>query len=389
MTDIVCVSHLRWNFVYQRPQHLMSRAAKNCKVVYLEEPVFAEGIDPHLHTQCDGGVTVATPHLPSDLDENQAGQLSRTLLEGLLSRLGIKQFVLWMYTPMPLPYLGSLGASAVVYDCMDELANFRFAPPALRERERLLFKLSDLVFTGGVSLYEAKCNQHNNVYCFPSSVDAQHFAKARRLLPEPLDMSQMNRPRVGFYGVIDERMDLELIETLSRRLPQVEFVMVGPFAKIDPAELPRLPNLHFLGQKAYSELPAYLAHWDVAILPFAQNDSTRFISPTKTPEYLAAGKPVVSTPIRDVVRPYGERDLVYIAGGASDFCDDIRRALYEDQTQRQARADAFIAKMSWDKTWSQMQNLIERTIALKRGPAQTPQPTATQPTFGLVPKLAE
>lgn len=389
MTDIVCVSHLRWNFVYQRPQHLMSRAAKNRKVVYLEEPIFAEGIDPHLHTQYDKGVTVATPQLPSGLEENQAGQLTRALLEALLNKLDIKQFVLWMYTPMPLPYLGSLGASAVVYDCMDELANFRFAPPALREREKLLFKLSDLVFTGGMSLYEAKCNQHNNVYCFPSSVDVPHFAKARRLLAEPLDMRQMNRPRVGFYGVIDERMDLELLETLARRLPQVEFVMVGPFAKIDPAELPKQPNLHFLGQKSYSELPAYLAHWDVAILPFAQNDSTRFISPTKTPEYLAAGKPVVSTPIRDVVRPYGERDLVYIAHGASDFCDAIRKALYEDQTQRQARADAFINKMSWDKTWAQMQNLIEHSVALKHGPAQTPQPTATQPTFGLVPKLAK
>lgn len=364
--DIVCVSHLRWNFVFQRPQHLMSRAAQKRKVIFLEEPVYEVGSKPHLASYQDGMVTVATPHLPQELAENaEAGHLVRYLLNNLLSSLGIRRFVLWMYTPMSLPYLEPLEASAVVYDCMDELANFRFAPPVLRERERALFHSADLVFTGGASLYEAKCHQHPNIHCFPSSVEFSHFAKARQPQSEPRDLSQFRRPRAGFYGVIDERMDVELLATVADKLPELEFVMVGPLAKVTPEELPKSPNLRFLGPKNYRELPQYLAHWDVALMPFALNDATRFISPTKTPEYLAAAKPVVSTAIKDVVRPYGEKGLVYIANTPSEFCEAIRKALYEDQAQRQSRADAFLSKMSWEETWNRMEAQINQVVASK------------------------
>jgi glycosyltransferase involved in cell wall biosynthesis len=367
--DLVCVSHLRWDFVFQRPQHLMLRAAKGRKVVYFEEPIFKEGQSPHLQIRWDNQVLVATPLLPTDLDEVQVGRLNRQMLDGLLTDQGIKHFVLWMYTPMALSYLEGLKVQAVVYDCMDELANFRFAPPTLRLREQQLFQKADVVFTGGMSLYEAKRAQHDNVHCFPSSVEVAHFAKARRLLPEPRDMQNLRRPRVGFYGVIDERMDLELLAGCSQALPEVEFVMVGPIAKINPADLPQLPNLHFLGQKSYAELPAYLAHWDVALLPFAINESTRYISPTKTPEYLAAGKPVVSTPIKDVVRPYGDEGVVYIAQNQQDFCAHIRKALFDDQRQRRFKADALIQKMSWDNTWEAMEQQLELTIEAKQGQA--------------------
>ena len=385
--DLLCVSHLRWNFVYQRPQHLMSRAAKGRRVVYWEEPVFTEGIRPYLHTQQDGGVLVATPQLPTDLDETQIGRMIRQMMDGLLADLEMRRFVLWMYTPMPLPYLQGLKPEAVVYDCMDELSSFRFAPPTLRLRELQLFAAADVVFTGGVSLYEAKCAQHRNVHCVPSSVDVEHFAKARRLLPEPRDLQQLRRPRVGFYGVIDERMDLELLENCARGLPEAEFVLVGPFAKVNPSDMPQLPNLHFLGSKSYAELPSYLAHWDVAVLPFALNESTRFISPTKTPEYLAAGKPVVSTAIRDVVRPYGEQDLVYIAQSPADFCQGIRHALYDDQRPRQARADALLSKMSWDSTWQLMERQLERAITLKGSQAASAMQPSLNPAA--LPKLAK
>jgi Glycosyl transferases group 1 len=376
--DLVCVSHLRWDFVFQRPQHLMARAAKGRKVVYFEEPIFKEGQSPDLQVRSDNGVLVATPLLPLDLDEIQVGRMTRQMLDELLAKQSIKQFVLWMYTPMPLPYLEGLKPQAVVYDCMDELANFRFAPPSLRAREQQLFQKADVVFTGGMSLYEAKCNQHGNVHCFPSSVEVAHFSKARRLLPEPRDMQNLRHPRVGFYGVIDERMDLELIEQCSRALPEVEFVLVGPLAKISLDELPQSSNVHFLGQKSYSELPAYLAHWDVAILPFAMNESTRFISPTKTPEYLAAGKPVVSTPIKDVVRPYGDAGVVYIAQDPKEFCAYIRKALLEDQRPRQYKADAMVQQMSWDNTWERMEQQIERAIRVNE--RQTVVPVFAQPT---------
>jgi glycosyltransferase involved in cell wall biosynthesis len=376
--DLVCVSHLRWDFVFQRPQHLMIRAAKGRKVVYFEEPIFKEGQSPELQVRSDNGVLVATPLLPLDLDEIQVGRMARQMLDEVLAKQSIKQFVLWMYTPMSLPYLEGLKPQAVVYDCMDELANFRFAPPSLRAREQQLFQKADVVFTGGVSLYEAKCNQHGNVHCFPSSVEVSHFSKARRLLPEPRDMQNLRHPRVGFYGVIDERMNLELLEQCSQALPEVEFVLVGPLAKISLDELPQSPNVHFLGQKSYSELPAYLAHWDVAILPFALNESTRFISPTKTPEYLAAGKPVVSTAIRDVVRPYGDAGVVYIAQDAKEFCAYIRKALFEDQRPRQHKADAMVQQMSWDKTWERMEQQIERAISANE--LQTVVPVFAQST---------
>jgi glycosyltransferase involved in cell wall biosynthesis len=377
--DMLCVSHLRWNFVYQRPQHLMSRAAQGRKVVYWEEPVFREGVRPYLQTHQEGNLIIATPQLPPDLDEAQVGRMARQMMDGLLADLGMKSFVLWMYSPMMWPHLEGLNPEAVVYDCMDELSAFRFAPPTLRLREQKLFQAADVVFTGGVSLYEAKCAQHPNVHCVPSSVDVEHFAKARRLLSEPRDLQQLRRPRVGFYGVIDERMDLALMEGCAQALPEAEFVMVGPFAKVSPEDMPRQPNLHFLGPKSYAELPHYLAHWDVAVLPFALNESTRFISPTKTPEYLAAGKPVVSTAIKDVVRPYGEAGLAYIASTPQEFCTAIRRALFEDQRERQERADALLSRMSWDATWQGMQRQLERAITQNRQSALTLQSSLVPP----------
>jgi glycosyltransferase involved in cell wall biosynthesis len=194
-------------------------------------------------------------------------------------------------------------------------------------------------------------------------VDASHFRQARLEQPEPPELADIPRPRVGFVGVIDERMDTELLGAVARRLPDVQFVMIGPVVKIDPAILPSAANLHYLGGRSYAQLPQYLAHWDAAILPFALNDSTRFISPTKTPEYLAAGLPVVSTPIRDVVRPYGEQDLVQIALEPQEFAACIRRTLDDDQSDRRARADALISSMSWDRTWREMRGLIEAAIA--------------------------
>jgi UDP-galactopyranose mutase len=278
-------------------------------------------------------------------------------------------YLLWYYTPMALDFTRQLDPVAVVYDCMDELSAFRGAPPDLVQRETELMQAADVVFTGGHSLFEAKRDHHTNIHAFPSSVDVGHFRTARKLLGEPADQAGIPHPRLGFYGVIDERMDLALLEGVAAARPDWHLVVLGPTAKIDPEDLPRRSNLHYLGAKGYRELPRYLARWDVAILPFARNESTRYISPTKTPEYLAAGCPVVSTTIRDVVRPYGEQKLVRIADTVEDFVRECEAAMADRKDSRWRRSvDAILSTMSWDRTWGDMAALVEEAFQLALRP---------------------
>lgn len=359
--DVLVFSHLRWDFVFQRPQHILSRCARNRRVFFIEEPVTTDG-PPRLELgrrdDCD--VVVVVPHVPAEFDDDARARTQRELLDALLRDYALQRYVAWYYSPMALGFSRHLRPLATVYDCMDELSGFLGAPPALREHERELFERADVVFTGGYSLYEAKRRLHPSVHAFPSSIDVAHFERARRPQLEPDDQRHLARPRVGYFGVIDERIDLDLLAAIADARAQWEIVMVGPVVKIDAARLPRRANIHYLGGKPYRELPRYIAGWDVAIMPFARNDATRYISPTKTPEYLAAGKPVVSTSIRDVVRPYGRDGLVAIADSRADFVQAIEREL--GRTQRGAwlrQVDAFLAGNSWDATWSRMWALID------------------------------
>ena len=359
LPDLVCLSHLRWNFVFQRPQHLLSRFARERRVFFFEEPLFGKGRPRLQVTRSSEGVWVAVPHLPEGMDEHLVVAAQQALLDEMLTRHSVRRYVSWYYTPMALAFSSHLQPHAVVYDCMDELSAFRGAPPALLHREAELLRRANVVFTGGQSLYEAKRDRHPSVHAFPSSVDVAHFATARRPIPDPADQAAIPHPRLGFFGVVDERMDLELLTAVADARPDWQLVIVGPVVKIDPANLPRRPNLHFLGGKLYTELPTYLANWDVALMPFARNESTRFISPTKTPEYLAAGKPVVSTSIRDVVRPYGDQGLVRIADTPEDFVRACEAALAEDRATWLPRVDSHLATMSWDNTWAGMKALLD------------------------------
>jgi len=365
---LICFSHLRWNFVFQRPQHLMSRFAEAGRVIFWEEPEAAlPEMEPALgvRTCAETGVIVVTPSLPETLAAEEREAILKSLLDTYLA--GEEgPVVRWYYTPMMLPFSRHIEAACTVYDCMDELANFRFAPVELLSLERELIASADVVFTGGYSLYEAKKGLHPNIHPFPSSVDRAHFGRARAMDAAPDDQGSLPRPRFGFYGVIDERMDLEMVAAVADAHPEWSIVMVGPVVKIDLADLPHRPNIHYLGGKKYEELPVYLGGWDVALMPFAINDSTKFISPTKTPEYLAGGRPVVSTPITDVIRHYGELESVFIADGAEAFIKgcEAALALVRGGDEWLNEVDLKLANLSWDITYARMAGLVHEAIAV-------------------------
>ena len=359
---LLCLSHLRWNFVFQRPQHLMTRAARHFRVVFFEEPVF-EDSRSHLRVmKTADGVEVATPVLPLGLTATECEFLQKSLLRSLLTGVEDSELLVWCYSPMLHPLVRGHTPALTVYDCMDELSAFRFAPPQIIERESELMAQADLVFTGGRSLYEAKKPKHAAVHEFPSSIDANHFGKARKPGADPGDQIALGRPRIGFFGVIDERFDVDLLGAIATMRPEWQFVVIGPIVKIDPATLPQNSNIAWLGPKQYIDLPAYLRHWDAGMMPFAINEATRFISPTKTPEFLAAGLPVVSTPVRDVVSSFGQRKLVAIADSPETFVEGLEQALASPRKAFLARVDSHLAHLSWDKTWSAMLHQMNRAM---------------------------
>lgn len=370
---LLVFSHLRWNWVWQRPQHLLSRLARNHRILFVEEPVFREDLPASRweFTDPTPGVRVATPltSIPEPgFSERQLPELER-LLDQLVRIEQIRECLVWLYTPLALPLARKLRPQCLVYDVMDELSAFKGAPPELLEWEAEAYRCVDLVFTGGPSLYRAKCGRHPNVHCFPSSVDAAHFGQARAPGLDHPAQSEKARPRLGFFGVIDERIDLPLLDRMARERPEWQLLMVGPVTKIDPADLPCHPNLHYLGQRAYEELPAFLAGWDVCLLPFARNDATRFISPTKTLEYMAAEKPIVSTPITDVAEPYG--NLVHLGEGIDEFiaaCDLALSQNGEESGRRLSGMREVLRRTSWDATARAMAQEIGKVLG-DRNPA--------------------
>lgn len=364
---IICFSHLRWDFVLQRPQHLMHRFSRERHVFFFEEFI---PTDHHLayleiHPFADTGVKAIRPRIPHWWSEAERDSALARLLDDLIALHGGSRPVLWFYTPLMFTFAKHVDAAAVIYDCMDELSSFKFAPPTLRQTEVALLAGADAVFTGGMSLYEAKKDQHDNIRAFPSSVDTHHFHAARGDIAAPADQADIPRPRLGYCGVIDERLDLDLIRSVAAARPELSFVFLGPIAKISPEDLPKAPNIHYLGRKDYSDLPAYLAGWDVALMPFALNEATRFISPTKTPEYLAAGRPVVSTHIADVVRGYSDVPGVFLSQ-AEDFgiaCDAALELSRSDSNWLTV-VDGFLAQSSWDATFQAMSAIVGQCVAV-------------------------
>ncbi|HEX8786964.1 MAG TPA: glycosyltransferase, partial [Telluria sp.] len=360
MPTIVVFSHLRWDFVFQRPQHLLSRLAQHYPVLFVEEPEYDDGAPFMQRTTPVPNVTVCRAH--TNIHANGFHDEQLRLLQPMVAQLAPpgEEVVAWFYTPMALPLLQALQPALVVYDCMDELASFKNPPKQLLQRESALLSIADLVFAGGPSLYEAKKHRHPNVHCFPSSVDVKHFEQAldrSRVHPQ---QETIPHPRLGFYGVLDERFDPELVGEVADAHPEWQIVLAGPVVKIDPERLPKRANIHYLGQQPYARLPDLLAGWDVCLMPFAINEATKFISPTKVLEYMAARLPIVSTPIADVVNPYGH--VVAIARDAHEFVAACEAALAQTPEQRAKMVEAMntiVAATSWDNTATHMRTLID------------------------------
>ncbi len=364
--NIICFSHLRWDFVFQRPQHLLTRFSKSFHVYFIEEPIADNVGEPrYSYYQKSPDLTIMVPHIQPGLNAEQSQLVIKKLFDNFLYNKNLNNYIFWYYTPMALSFTRKYSPELTVFDCMDELSAFKFAPEELKNLEKELLAKADIVFTGGHSLYKAKKNQHNNIYPFPSSIDKRHFARARTINTSPDDQVNTIKPKLGFYGVIDERFDIELIRGIADARPEWEIILIGPVVKIDPSTLPKNSNIHYLGAKTYQQLPDYIATWDIALIPFLLNESTRFISPTKTPEYLAAGLPVISTPIRDVIDPYGQNNLVHIAYDAGGFINAAEKELRSTQKKDWLlQVDGFLESNSWDLTYSNMLVLLQDTLKI-------------------------
>lgn len=378
MQDLICISHLRWDFVWQRPQHLLSRLAQHYRVLFVEEPVTNTAIkEPQLDTfqgRSPHPITVLRLFHPADdhywigHNDPRTQASYEQLLNDYLHRAGFQQPLLWLYTPMAAPFVPSIQPRALIYDVMDELSAFKGAPAALKSQDRALLGQADVVFTGGISLYRARKLFAPNLYLFPSGVEIDHFAQADAQqtpqapgLPLPPDLAGIAGPVLGYFGVVDERMDLALLAHLAVTQPTWQIVLVGPVIKIEPDQLPQAPNLHYLGMKTYQELPAYLARFDVALVPFAMNEATRYLSPTKTLEYLAAHKPVVATPIPDIIELYG--DYVRIGATPTEFASQVAAALAETAEQRahqRSQVEPLLLRHHWDAIAHQMHTIIQK-----------------------------
>jgi glycosyltransferase involved in cell wall biosynthesis len=370
---LVCISHLRWDFVWQRPQHLLKRMSNHFRIVFVEEPITTtRGAEPRLEiSPAKNAPDITTIRLIQPVENERwvghGDPLTQTtysnLLVNYLKSEGISNPLLWLYTPMALDFADTIKHKLLIFDVMDQLSAFKGAPAQLVEKEKVLLQKADIVFTGGASLYRAKAPFNANTHLFPSGVEPHHFARAARRdeIERPADMTQISAPILGYFGVIDERMDLALLAHLSSVLPAANIVLLGPVVKIEQSDLPQAPNLHYLGGKSYDELPAYLAHFDVALLPFAINEATRYLSPTKTLEYMAAHKPIVSTPIHDVIELYGE--VVRIANSPAEFVEKVQDALTESAEagkagERFAKEEELLRHHTWDYIARTMNKLI-------------------------------
>jgi glycosyltransferase involved in cell wall biosynthesis len=372
----VVLSHLKWNFVWQRPQQFLSRFAKDHPILFIEHPEYdlAEGESPTVSVDpTENNITVARMRFPKGAPRNyefdqQMIQMTKDLIATVNDKGEFDKPLLWFYYPMEAPWALQLECRGVVYDCMDELSQFIDAPATLVDNEKLLLSKADIVFTGGYELREKKAKQHNNVHCFGCGVEYDHFSKAQLEETQvPDDLKDLKKPVIGWFGVVDERVDYDLIREAAEKRPDWSFVLVGPVVKVDESMLPKADNIFWLGQRDYKVLPNYCKGFDVCMMCFAINEATEYINPTKALEYLATGKPVISTPVKDVLRQYS--DDLYIAKSTDEFIDMAERALAGKDQEMRARGLERAQQCSWESTVAEMERLIDEAIRANSGEA--------------------
>jgi glycosyltransferase involved in cell wall biosynthesis len=371
---IIVHSHLGWDWVWQRPQQFLSRLSSNHHILFIEGPVPVADIrrsEKTLREVSDfPNIVVLQMKMPAsrlgDIAwvDNERRRIVQSLLAGPLSE-SFRSPVQWFYDPMAVTaFAGHLNERAIVYDCMDELSLFRGAPPELVRRERELLALADLVFAGGPRIWEAKRLLNPNCFSFGCGVENDHFGRACDVeLALPAEVAELPRPILGYIGVVDERIDYQLLGKLADSTAG-SVVMVGPSTKVDPDTFPRRANLHWLGGRDYAELPAYAKSFDVCLMPFAMNEATRFINPTKALEYMATGRPIVSTPVQDVVRQFS--DIVALADGHEQFISECERSALWPDRARIERGRALARRNSWESIVHQLERHIEDALSSKR-----------------------
>lgn len=358
--DLIVFSHFRWNFIFQRPQHILSRQSKHRRVYYFEDPLYGLTEEPKIQVkETSENVLIVTPYLPSRTDPQRTNQILTRLIDELIYDEEILDFSLWYYDPLALGFSRHLLPQNIIFDCMDEL--FSHNQPnseLLKELETELIYKSDLIFMNGHTLYQSKKHLHKNIHFLPSSIDLHHFSQARHRLTEPDDQVYIPHPRIGFYGVIDQRVDLELIQKIAEQRPSYQFIIVGPIINIDSKRLPLQNNIHFLGKKDYDTLPLYIAGWDCTIMPYYLNEYTQYTSPAKTLELLAAGKPIVSTPLPDIIYPYQKEKIVHTADTPENFIAKIDLAMNEKTDPSWIdRVESYLEDNNWDSIFNRMAEL--------------------------------
>ncbi len=365
---IIVHCHLCWDWVWQRPQQFLSRLSARHRILFVE----TVGPDPHLAApyarfrNADGfpNITILRIQFPTwqwrdaDFVDRERRRLVQLALESELLAGQFENPVQWFYDPMAVKaFARQMNEIATVYDCMDELSKFKGAPPAIVERERELLALADVVFTGGRKMFESKSQFNGNCHFYGCGVDVAHFGQARSESTAVFaDIAGLKKPVLGYFGVVDERMDYELVAKLADANPNWSVVIIGPAIKVDPDQFPQRPNLHWLGGREYKDLPAYGKGFDVCLMPFAMNEHTQFINPTKSLEYMATGREIISSAVPDVISNFGA--VVKVAHSHDEFIQLCRQAVERPDQKAIERG----LKMASENSWESIVNKLEQHV---------------------------
>ncbi len=373
--SLIVHCHLCWDWVWQRPQQFISRISQKHRVLFVEMAGPDETLavpTAHLSTLADfPNISVLRMQFPAwrwadgEYVDRERRRILEEVLQGPLAG-EFDNFVQWFYDPMAFTAFGEgMGELAVVYDCMDELSKFKGAPPEIAQRELDLLQRADVVFTGGRRLYESKSQWNSNCHFYGCGVDGGHFGKAREVGTQiPAELASLPKPVLGYFGVVDERMDYELVARMADANPAWSVVVIGPVVKVDPGSMPQRPNLHWLGGRAYNELPAVCKGFDLCLMPFARNESTEYINPTKALEYMATGRAIVSTAVPDVVSNFGE--VVKIANSHEEFIELCRRSVAHPDYRAISRGLKMVRENSWEAIVDKLEELIGDAVRVTR-----------------------